>query len=149
MRIATHPIIGRLMLRIPPNQRMVRSLLKQIGLRHAVESGAFGEVEIAWFIALLRHTDTMRNEIGSTPRLMTLRGFNPDTLLPTTLLADVTAPTLFVWGDQDPMGGPAIARSFVDRLPNATLELMTNAGHAPWMDDPDHVADRIVEFLRR
>jgi pimeloyl-ACP methyl ester carboxylesterase len=28
------------------------------------------------------------------------------------------------------------------------LELMSGAGHAPWMDDPDHVAERVGLFLR-
>jgi 2-hydroxy-6-oxonona-2,4-dienedioate hydrolase len=148
MRIATQPFLGRLMTRITPNERMVRSMLKQIGLRHAVESGSFGDVEIAWFLALLRHTGTMRNEIDGIPRVMTMRGFNDETLLTSSVLAQVTAPAFFLWGGQDPMGGPGLARTFTARLPDARLELMPNAGHAPWMDDPDDVARSVGGFLR-
>jgi pimeloyl-ACP methyl ester carboxylesterase len=148
MRIATQPFLGRLMMRIRPTERMVRSMLKQVGLRHAVESGSFGDVEMAWFLALLRHTNTMRNEIDASPRIMTMRGFNDKTLLPSSLLAQVTAPACFIWGEQDPFGRPALARTFTDQFPDARLELMPNAGHAPWIDDPDHVARRVDEFLR-
>ena len=148
MRVAMLPFLGRLMTKIPPSERMVRSMLKQIGLRHAVESGRFGPVEIAWFLSLLRDTDTMRNEIDTNPRLMTLSGFNDETLLPSSVLSSVKAPAYFLWGADDPMGGEEIARRFVAQLPNAELELMPGAGHAPWIDDPDHVATRVRRFLQ-
>jgi pimeloyl-ACP methyl ester carboxylesterase len=90
----------------------------------------------------------MRNEIDGSPRIMTLRGFNDETLLPSSVLTQVTAPTCFIWGEQDPFGGRELARTFAGRFPDARLELMPNAGHAPWIDDPDHVARRVDEFLR-
>lgn len=148
MRIAMQPVLRRLATKIKPTERMARAMLKQIGLWHAVESGRFGAVEMAWFLSLLRDTDTMRNEIDATPRIVTMRGFNDDTLLPRSMLARVTAPTYMLWGEDDPMGGTHTARQFVRHVPNAELELMAGAGHAPWMDDPDHVAERVDAFLR-
>ena len=148
MRIAMQPLLRRLATKISPTERMARAMLKQIGLRHAVESGSFGAVEMAWFLSLLRDTDTMRNEIDAMPRVVTMRGFNDETLLLPSLLAQVTSPTYVLWGEDDPMGGAEIAREFVSGLPNAELELMPRAGHAPWMDDPDHVAERVGAFLR-
>ena len=148
MRIAMLPFLGRLATRIPPTQRMARSLLKQVGLRRALESGRFGPVEMAWFLALLRDTDTMRNEIDAMPRVVNLRGFNDETLLPSSLLAEVRAPAYFLWGEEDPMGGADIARQFAKQLSDAHLELMPQAGHAPWIDDPDYVAERVCAFLR-
>jgi pimeloyl-ACP methyl ester carboxylesterase len=147
MRLAMQPVLRRMTARIRPTERMARSLLKQIGLRAAVESGRFGPVEMAWFLSLLRDTDTMRNEIDAAPRITTLRGFNDDTLLSDELLACVRVPTFLLWGEDDPMGGAEIARRFADRLPDAELEVMPGAGHAPWMDDPDHVAERVGAFL--
>jgi pimeloyl-ACP methyl ester carboxylesterase len=70
-------------------------------------------------------------------------------LLSPALLARVTSPAYFLWGEDDPMGGAPVARRFVDQLPDAELELMSDAGHAPWMDDPDHVARRVGAFLDR
>lgn len=148
MRIATRPALRRLTARIPPTEGLARAMLKQIGLRHAVESGRFGDVEMAWFLSLLRDTDTLGNEIDSMPPVVTMRGFNDDTLLVPSVLAAVTSPTYLLWGEDDPQGGADIAREFVRQLPNAELEVMVGAGHAPWMDDPDHVAERVDAFLR-
>jgi pimeloyl-ACP methyl ester carboxylesterase len=147
MRIAMQPVLGRLATRVRPTERMARSMLRQIGLRRAVDSGRFGSVEMAWFLSLLRDTDTMRNENDAAPRIVTKRGFNEETLLPRVLLARVEAPSYFLWGDEDPMGGADIASAFVGLVPNAQLEVMPRAGHAPWMDDPDHVAERVGAFL--
>jgi pimeloyl-ACP methyl ester carboxylesterase len=148
MRIATQPALRRLATHIPVTERMARSMLKQIGLRRAVESGTFGPVEMAWFLSLLRDTDTMRNEIDAAPRMVTMRGFSDETLLPPSLLAQVTSATYFLWGEEDPMGGADIASGFASHVPNSRLELMAQAGHAPWMDDPDHVAERVAAFLQ-
>ena len=148
MRVALQPVLRRLATRIPVTERMARSMLKQIGLRRAVESGTFGPVEMAWFLSLLRDTDTMRNEIDAAPRMVTMRGFNDETLLSPSLLAQVTSEAYFLWGEEDPMGGADIAREFAGQLPNARVELMAEAGHAPWMDDPDFVAERVGAFLR-
>lgn len=147
MRIASLPSLGRIMTKIPPNERMVRSLLRHIGLRQAVDSGRFGPVEVAWYLALLRDTDTMRNEIDTVPRVTTLRGFSADTLLSPAILGRVSAPAYLLWGADDPMGGADIARDFARKLPDATVEVMAGAGHAPWIDDPVFVASRVRGFL--
>jgi pimeloyl-ACP methyl ester carboxylesterase len=148
MRLAMLPRFRRTATRIPVSEPMARSMLKQIGLRRAVESGTFGPIEMAWFRSLLRDTDTMRNEIDAAPRMITMRGFNDDTLLAPSLLAQVASPTYMLWGEEDPMASAEIAHAFADLLPDARLELMAEAGHAPWMDDPDHVAQRVGAFLR-
>jgi 2-hydroxy-6-oxonona-2,4-dienedioate hydrolase len=147
MRVATRPVLGRVLTKVPVNERMLRAMLKQIGLRQAVETGRFGPTEIAWFQSLLRDTDTMRNEIDASPRIMSMRGFNEETLLTPSLLSSVEAPTYLLWGEDDPMGGAEIAREFSTRLPSAELDVMPHAGHAPWIDDPEFVARRVAAFL--
>ena len=147
MRVAAQPRMQRITTRMPVNERMARTMLKQIGLRNAIESGRFAAVEMAWFLSQLRDTDTMRNEIISMPPVVTLRGVNEATLLTSALLARVTMPTYLLWGADDPMGDADIADAFARLLPNAQLEMMPTAGHAPWMDDPDHVADRLAAFI--
>lgn len=148
MRLAMQPALGRLVTRVRPNERMVRKLLAQIGLRRAVETGRLSDTEVAWFLSLLRDTDTMRNELDAAPPVLTLRGINADTLLHADLLAGIAAPALFLWGDEDPMGDAAVARDFVAMVPNATLELIRGAGHSPWIDDLDHVAATVGGFLQ-
>ena len=147
MRVASHPALGRLFTRIPPNERMVRSMLKRIGLRQAMENGRVSPEFVSAYLALLRDTATMRNEIDAGPRLITLRGFDERILIPASVLAAIRAPTSFLWGAEDPFGGEEVARPFVAQVPGAKLEMLSGAGHAVWIDDPDRVAHRIQAFL--
>ncbi|MEO6468276.1 MAG: alpha/beta hydrolase, partial [Acidimicrobiia bacterium] len=148
MRVAGMPGVGWVIARVPPNERAVRMILRQIGLGAAIESGRFTQEAIDWFVALLRDTPTLRHEIRTTPRvILPIQGMNERVLLPASLLAGVHTPTQFVWGEEDPNGGAEIARQFVGLLPNADLELMPGVGHAPWMDDPDHCASTTSSFL--
>ena len=148
MRISTVPGLGQLMLAIPPTSGMIRSMLKGVGLRGAIESGRFGPVEIQWFKAVLRDTDTMRNELRSLPPILSpIKGINESILLGDALLSSITTPTLFLWGGDDPMGGADAAALFAARVPGAELEVLPTAGHAPWIDEPDHVAATIARFF--
>jgi len=148
MRFANIPGMTRLTTSMPVNRRTVTAMLKQIGLRGAVESGRFSREMVDWFVALLQHTDTMRNELRAGPKLVTLlRGMNDTILLPPALLQSVRVPTLFFWGTDDPMGGADTARAFSALVPGAQLEVVSG-GHAPWIDEPERAARATTEFLR-
>ncbi len=150
MRLAGIPIMGRLMASVPPNKRAVRAMLRSIGLRQAIDAGRVSDEAIEWFLALLRDTDTMRNEIKTLPRVISLiRGMNDSLLLPESLLASIRTPIYFLWGEEDLYGGPETARQFVARIPGAELELLPGAGHAPWMDNAEHAATTTSRFLRQ
>ena len=150
MRLGSLGGVGWLMARVPPTERAVRMLLRQIGLGAALESGRFDQASLDWYVALLRDTHTMRNEFEASPKLVSpIHGLNEQVLLPARLLADIGSPVYFLWGEDDPNGGADIAREFVGQLPNAELEMMAGAGHAPWIDDPDHAAAVTKDFLGR
>jgi 2-hydroxy-6-oxonona-2,4-dienedioate hydrolase len=146
MRLTTVPIIGRLATKAPLNERTVRAMLRRIGLREALERGRFSQPALDWYLALLRDTDTLRNELDTGPRFP-LFGTADLRLLPESLLTEVHSPVCFLWGDGDPFGGPAEAGRFVARLPDAELEILTGAGHAVWMDEPEHAAATTRRFL--
>ncbi len=148
MRMQTVPGAAALAARLPVTRGMVKSMLRQIGLERAIRTGAFDDSRLDWTVALLRHTDTQRNDTTASPKLVRpVRGLDGRVLLSDELLSRVTMPSLFLWGDEDPNGGEAIARAFTARLPDATLDLVREAGHAPWFDQLDHCAARIRSFL--
>jgi pimeloyl-ACP methyl ester carboxylesterase len=62
-------------------------------------------------------------------------------------LGRIECPALVVWGDRDPYLPAKFGRRYADRLPNAELVALPDAGHWPWMDRPDAI-DRVVEFLQ-
>jgi pimeloyl-ACP methyl ester carboxylesterase len=59
-------------------------------------------------------------------------------------------PALVISGERDRMVPPAHARTYHDELPEATrFELVGGAGHAVHLEQPDRVADRIIEFHKQ
>lgn len=137
-----------LMARMPMTRAMVKIALRQFGLGNAIDSGAFDDDMIDWAYTLLRHTDTLANDAGTSPRVFTpIKGQNTSIHLTDELLAKLTMPVLFLWGENDPNGGAAIAREFAPRLPDAELVILPGAEHAPWFDDPKTCTDRTQSFL--
>ena len=148
LRLSSLPGMRALTAKLPVTRTMVKALLRQIGLRRAIETGTFTEEMIDWFLSVQRDTDTMANDLRSSPKIITpIRGLNERMLHTDAILARVTMPTLFLWGDEDPNGGERVAREFVTRLPDARLEVIPRAGHAPWIDEPDLCAERTRAFL--
>lgn len=62
-------------------------------------------------------------------------------------LARLPVPTLFVWGDADAFAPPSSGRDMEARMPEAQIEVIPDAGHLPYLDRPDVVADSIIGFL--
>jgi pimeloyl-ACP methyl ester carboxylesterase len=148
MRIAAVPALGRVMTKVKINERMARSMLAQIGLRQAIADDRLPREAIAWWRAQINDTDTMRNEIDSSPPILRVRGgMNESILLADDVLQRIAAPMFFVWGADDPFGGEDVARTFAARVPGARLEIVPG-GHAVWMDDPARVAQLLSGFLQ-
>jgi pimeloyl-ACP methyl ester carboxylesterase len=149
MRLANVPGVGRVLASVPPNERAVRAMLRQVGLRSALDTGRFTDEMLACYVSLLRNTDTMRNELAAGPRIvLPLRGMNERVLFSPSLLASIHTPLYFLWGEDDPQGGADVARHFVAHFPDAVLELVPGAGHAVWIDEPDHAVTTVTVFLR-
>ena len=145
MRLSGIPGVGRLGAAMPVSERSVRWMFRRIGLRDAMDAGAVSRELVSTYTALLRHTDTMRNEIAS--HLVRMDGIDKRLLFTDDDLAGISVPTYLLWGEHDPFGDPTIARTFARRMPGARLELMPGAGHAVWIDDPVHTAAVITSFF--
>jgi pimeloyl-ACP methyl ester carboxylesterase len=147
-RMGSLPGMQSLITRIPMTRGMVKEAFRQFGLRRAIDTGAFDDDMIDWAHALLRNTDTMANDIRSLPKVVTpVKGHNRKLLLTDDLLSRLTMPVLFLWGENDPHGGEAVARAFAPRLPNAELVIVPGAEHAPWIEDPETCTAHTQSFL--
>jgi 2-hydroxy-6-oxonona-2,4-dienedioate hydrolase len=150
MRVAGIPAVGQLTARMPISRASAKMMLRQVGLKGAIDSGKFNAEMLDWFVALLRYTPTMRNEIRATPKVIQpIKGLNQAMLFSDELLARVTSPVHCFWGEDDPNGGAETAKQFVARLPRCTLELIPDAGHAPWIDEPELATASTRAFLNR
>jgi pimeloyl-ACP methyl ester carboxylesterase len=56
----------------------------------------------------------------------------------------VRQPVCLIWGRQDVITPPAIARDFQRRLANADLFWIDECGHAPMIEQPD-AFNRVLE----
>lgn len=142
MRFAGVPTAGRLMTRLPVPRAAAKAMLTQVGLGDALAAGKISDEFIDWFHSVMRDTGTLRNELDALPPITSVRsGLNHDLLLDPDLLGSIEVSVSFLWGANDPMGGPDSAASFVAQIPGATLDIAPGAGHAPWVDDVDRAAD--------
>jgi pimeloyl-ACP methyl ester carboxylesterase len=62
-------------------------------------------------------------------------------------LGRLTAPTLFLWGDEDPLGSPEAGRALAERMPDAQVRVVPGASHLVWLDQPDLCAQAMTDFL--
>jgi pimeloyl-ACP methyl ester carboxylesterase len=62
-------------------------------------------------------------------------------------LADISCPTLLVWGKQDTLVPVADADEFERRIPNARKILMEDTGHVPMLERPRTFNRCLLEFL--
>ena len=59
----------------------------------------------------------------------------------------IQKPTLVIHGAQDHLMPLAAGQWLVERLPRATLLTLPNAGHAPFLHDPQHCAAAMARFV--
>ena len=59
----------------------------------------------------------------------------------------IACPTLLVWGRDDRITPPAVARSFARLLPDSRLVLLPRCGHAPMIEQPARFNRALLSFL--
>ena len=63
-------------------------------------------------------------------------------------LGAIAAPALLIAGALDEKFS-AIAREMAEALPDATMQLIEDAGHAAHVERPEVFGERVLAFLRR
>jgi pimeloyl-ACP methyl ester carboxylesterase len=62
-------------------------------------------------------------------------------------LADVTTPTLVVWGDSDHIADADYGRAFAKAIPGARFQLLRDTGHLPQIESPEQLLDAVTAFV--
>ena len=60
---------------------------------------------------------------------------------------DITAPTLLIWGDSDPISPVAVGEELLQRIPNAQLEIVSGGDHDMAVLQPELVAGLIQKHF--
>lgn len=149
LRLWGSPIIGSLMTRlgitVPPSAEALRKRVFATLLVAHPEKVPQDVLEIA----RSGMTSIPGTELTSYTILRTvtnLRGWRRRLMMRGDV-AHLRVPTLFVWGDADAFAPPSSGRDMAARMSEARIEVIPNAGHLPWLDRPDAVADAITNFL--
>lgn len=80
--------------------------------------------------------------------ILNTRGFRRQLMLRDEM-AMLDVPTLFAWGDSDAFAPPSSGRALAARMPDASIEVLPDAGHLPWLDQPEAVAVSLNSFFGR
>ena len=62
-------------------------------------------------------------------------------------LAEISVPTLIIWGSRDQLLDVSAAAVWYKGIPNAELEIFEGIGHMPMVERPAQTAERVMEFL--
>lgn len=143
MRLLSMRPLGRLMMRLrPPSARQVEQLAGMVH-EHPLP------LEIAELVLATERLDHFEGTFLATlNHLLRLRGNRPERALTAEQLAAVDLPTLLVFADDDPMGGPAVGERVAAAMPDADLHVV-DGGHAPWIHHAARIAPLVESFLHR
>jgi len=64
-------------------------------------------------------------------------------------LKNIQQPTLLVWGNNDTITPPFVAREFQRLIPNSELHFIDRCGHAPMMEQPAEFNVVLENFLKK
>ena len=64
-------------------------------------------------------------------------------------LNQIKQPTLLIWGNNDNITPPFVAREFNKLIPNSELQFVDKCGHAPMMEVPDEFNIILHKFLKK
>lgn len=136
-RLMTVPGLGRLIERKQkPGEEGVLDFAEVFGEREAIQRYPALIRAIAAQQADPRSAEAGRSEFEA---LFSFRGWHPSIRIREEELGALTQPTLVVWGEHDPLGGPDDVRAGVGLIPDGRLEPVPTA-HAPFFDRPEECA---------
>jgi 2-hydroxy-6-oxonona-2,4-dienedioate hydrolase len=139
---------GTLMVRMPGNRSRLRSILRQSGHGPSLDDGRIPEEFLDWRLSLEKETESMRHERDMVCAIVKGKSYRPGLTFDDAELAAIRQPTLHVHGTSDETVGPAESwQRVTDALPHGELRLIDGAGHMPWFDHPDRVAEQVRTFL--
>jgi pimeloyl-ACP methyl ester carboxylesterase len=97
----------------------------------------------AWRDSVLEHFDQ-----GTQRAILRLYRSSPPEVLEAAgrRLGALAMPALVVWGMRDPYIPAHFGRDYADALADAELLELPDAGHWPWIDQPELIG-RVVDFL--
>ena len=141
--LAAGPAMGRLM--FPPLDRWATNFLKNPGVRRRISRQAYADKSFVTPDAEL--CAALHLDCANWPEALIAFTKSGGYNFLRDRIADITIPTLILWGRQDKILGTKDADRFADLLPAGTLVWIDQCGHVPHLEKPQAVAEAIRDFL--
>jgi pimeloyl-ACP methyl ester carboxylesterase len=139
--------LGAVVVRLPVSPARTRSILAESGHAASLAAGRIPDEFVAYRVAVSNRSPAMRDERGMIRDLIPNGAWRSDMPFDADVLRRISTPTLLVSGSHDNIGNPETWSRFVGVMPNGAFAGIEGAGHMPWFDAPDEVADRVRRFL--
>lgn len=101
--------------------------------------------EHCYYNDLIPGTTTARRTMLET--VLTLKGWKKGLYL-TDRMTELKMPVYFVWGNTDVFESHETGIIKASKLENHGFKLIENAGHCPWLDQPEKCASAIIDMLK-
>lgn len=148
IRLLRSPL-GQIIVRIPQRPGMIRKQMEGLGHKSSLEQEIIPDLLIDLYAATSRYTRAMHNERELVRSTLTPEGFADGFMLTEEEIQAVDSPTLMIYGSNDPIGSTEIWEEFVNLMPDATLEIIDDAGHLNWYDSPAEVSGQLIDHFTR
>ncbi|WP_062072513.1 alpha/beta fold hydrolase [Demequina sediminicola] len=146
MRAATLKPVAAVVSRWPVSERDFVRSMRQMGHGDLLDRGGLTHEQLAWRVALARHTDTYRHDLAALSLGAGLKGLKPGWAPSLETVAALKPPSLWVVGDRDPFATADAVRTWAARAPGSRFVERPGEGHQPWIDDPIAHASLLQEF---
>lgn len=143
IRVMVAPLVGDLLSRVPPSERMVVRLMGAMGERETIVDHP---ALLAALLAAAKDPIAARANLNEFRAITTPFGFKRRMMFTPGELGRVSVPTLLIWGDHDPVGSVDAARGASRLIRDSQLEILPG-GHVPWLGNPDRVARLLSAFV--
>ena len=141
--LAAGPAMGKFM--FPPLDRWATAFLKNPGVRRRISQQAYADKSFVTADAELCASLHLACPNWSEALISFTKSGGYNFL--SDRIADITASTLIIWGQQDKILGIKDATRFTEILPSATLRWLDQCGHVPHLEQAEATAQAIQEFL--
>lgn len=143
-KLLSIPVIGELISR-PSRNGSKRTLNTAVYNRSVVTDEM---VDLSYRLAKI--PGTQKAFLSMIRKEMNVFGVPPEFIRSfTDNLHTITAPTLIIWGEQDPILPLEQAYVALKQIPDARLEVFERCGHLPHLEYPDRFNSLVLEFLAK
>jgi pimeloyl-ACP methyl ester carboxylesterase len=147
LRLLGNKIINKILIKTvaEPSIKNLKSIHKQILVAN-IDALSDEYLNLMYLGQLL--PGAQKGFISLLENLLTLSGWRKDLYIGDQLHL-LRVPVYFIWGSKDAFEKPESGRSKAAAIKECRFEVVENAGHCPWLDQPEKCVEIIENILQK